>query len=498
MKQIDKAINIREESPSCRRLFSHKSYLFVLFLCSISNVISAEHIEKQNKFPIKTSIESWQLFVQHSGKAEHKEWLKAIQDPRAISLAKKWKELLGYDATELINKYKLPPGLKPGLTINKKNIKNFSWIKDYLPLEMYQALNSSKGYLKQFTIVPTNTYYQNLSVLESTKKNQTLNTPPITDSNSSLINQDGSFTLTNANTAAAIPYLHPKNGLELTWSFVAHGVGTETLALDPVTTLSCSQDGNTDYIYQAAIWWQKFHGRSQIGDKSDIPGKEGIIEAGAIFAYKPFDVNGFAGVRQRYADGRRVDDFKVFLPAMKRTRVLSGADAQDPMWAGLEVTWDDWRSYWVKTNTQKFAYRLLGERLILASPEVGYIYNSGKFNKETCKWDSLELELRPVWVLEITDKSGSYQYKKRTIYIDMETFYSQYQITTDQRDNPYRTWEDSRAWRPYDGDAQWRHVTIFNAINKRVNYFFMTSQWEERWENVTDEQFDIDQLRDYQ
>jgi hypothetical protein len=71
-------------------------------------------------------------------------------------------------------------------------------------------------------------------------------------------------------------------------------------------------------------------------------------------------------------------------------------------------------------------------------------------------------------------------------------------VTTDQRGNVYRTWDDSRAWRPYDGDAQWRHATIYNAINKRMNFMFMTSVWEDRADAVTDEQFDIDQLRDYQ
>ncbi len=474
--------------------------VFCLLLSSISfSVQSAEDSSNEQANSVyENSMDDWSDFVALSTKKEHKQWLKAIQDPRAVAMAKEWRELRGYDAFDVIQKYQLPTALKPGLTINANNISLYPWITEYLPAEMYQAIISPNGYVREITIVPTNTYYQNIGVLNATRRTLKNKSKPVTDKNSTLKNKDGSSTLTNSETAAAIPYLHPTNGLELTWSFVAHGVGTETLALDPVITLSCSEDGDTDYLYEAAIWWQKFHGRSQIGDEADIPEKEGIIEAGAIFAFKPFDVKGFAGVRQRYADGSKADDFKVFLPAMRRTRTLSGADAQDPMWAGLEVTWDDWRSYWVKTDINKFDYRLVGQRLILASPEVGYIYSSGVFNENNCKWDSLELELRPVWELEIIDNSGSYQYKKRTLYIDMETFYSQYQFTTDQRDNIFRTWEDSRAWRPFDGDAQWRHVTIFNAINKRVNYFFMTSQWDERWENVTDEQFDIDQLRDYQ
>ncbi len=168
------------------------------------------------------------------------------------------------------------------------------------------------------------------------------------------------------------------------------------------------------------------------------------------------------------------------------------------MWAGLEISWDDWRAYWGKTNIDQFEYKLLGETLILASPEVGYVYDSRKLTDSGCKIESMELELRPVWILEITDKTGAYQYKKRTTYIDKEFYYMQYHVTTDQRDNVFRTWEDSRAWRPSDGDSQWRHITIHNEMNNRINIIDATAVWEGRAEEVTEEQFDVDQLRDYQ
>jgi hypothetical protein len=444
------------------------------------------------------ALEQWRSFAEQSKNPQHKRWLAEIEKPDAIRLANEWKILRGYDSYDILKKYKLPETLKPGLTVDAKNIANYPWLKEYMPLEMYKALASGTGYVKQISIVPTNTYYMNKGVLKATQLMHEKRLKPFTDENNTLRNPGGKATFLTSESAGAIPYLHPENGLELNWSFIAHGVGSETLILDPMVTYSCSGDGQIDYKYKAALWWQKFHGRSEIGDLTDIDGKEGVVEAGAIFAFEPYDVNGFAGVRQRYADGSKSDDFKVFLPAMRRTRTLSGADAQDPMWAGLEVTWDDWRSYWVKTNQSKFEYNLIGERLILASPEVGYVYDSGDFDESSCSWNSLELELRPVWQLEIIDKTGSYQYKKRTLYIDMEMFYSQFQVTTDQRDNKFRTWEDSRAWRPFDGDAQWRHVTIHNEINDRVNYFFMTPQWDGRADDVTDEQFDIDQLRDYQ
>ena len=208
-------------------------------------------------------------------------------------------------------------------------------------------------------------------------------------------------------------------------------------------------------------------------------------------------VHGIAAVRQRYADGAKQDDFRIYLPSMGRTRILSGSDTQDPMYYGLEVSWDDWRAYWGKTDLAAFDYEMLGERLILASPETGYVYRSAKLGKSECYWENMEMELRPVWVLRITDKTGTYQYKTRTLYIDQENFGVQYQEMTDARGEDLRTWDDSRSWRPFDGDGQWDHLTVHNLRNNRLNIMRFNSVWKDRAEQVSEDNFDIDQLRDY-
>ncbi len=191
-----------------------------------------------------------------------------------------------------------------------------------------------------------------------------------------------------------------------------------------------------------------------------------------------------------------MDDFKVFIPSLRRTRVLTGSDSQDPLASGIELTWDDWRAYWQKFDVEKFDYKLAGEGFILASPETGYIYDPTTLEDSQCKIKSQEMELRPVWKLEITDKTGKYQYSKRTTWIDKETFYSQYHMTTDPRGNPFRNLDDSRAWRPSDGRAQWRSINIYNHVSKRFNSLHMSSHWKDLDKSVTQRQFDVDQLRD--
>jgi hypothetical protein len=442
------------------------------------------------------AVENWTAFAAQTKASQHAMWLDAISDPRAIKLAERWKALRGFDAYDVIKKYTLPTELKPGLVLNKENINQYPWLKEYLPRDYLNSLSSGNGFVREIKIVPTSIYYMNEGVLNATLAIQGKGLTPTTDENSTLVNPDGSATLLNDETASAIPYLNPSNGLELNWSFVAHGVGTETLIFDPMISNSCDGKGQLDVQYKGLIWWQKFHGRQTIEPLGSVESKDDLVEGGSLYVVSPNDVSGIAAVRQRAARGNVTDDFKIFIPSMRRTRILSGNDAQDPMYYGLEVTWDDWRAYWAKTDLETFEYTLVGERLMLASPETGYIYRSAVMSESQCAWTSMEMELRPVWVLEVVDKTGQYQYKKRIIYIDQETYYAQYQEMSDQSGEAYRNWDDSRAWRPFDGDAQWDHITIHNEYNNRLNIITVTPDWEERGEKVTEEYFNVDQLRD--
>ncbi len=445
--------------------------------------------------------EAWDAYAAQSGNPGHKKWVDEISKPEAVALAKAWKELRGYDAYDIIAKADLPPELKPGLEITKENADSFPWLKDYLPQQHYEALTSSEwGTIGKITIVPTNTYYMSSAVLEATRNRVEKNLVPSVQANGELLNSDGSYFLVNGETANAIPFLHPKDGMELNWSYVSHAVGTETLFFKPIKMGACTGGANAkiDRYYEADLWWQKFHGRSLVEPYGDVPGKNDYIEGGSIFFLEPFDIRGLAGVRQRYAKAGEEDDFRVFIPSLRRTRVLTGSDAQDPIASGVELTWDDWRAYWGKTDPDKFEYELVGDGFILALPEVGYVYDAYENDESKCNLNAIEMELRPVWILKITDKTGKYIYKTRTTWVDKENYYMQFHVTTDPRGNVMRIWDDSRAFRPTNGEAQWRYVIVSNFVNKRFNFLEMEPVWEGRGQLVGDEKFDVDQLRDYQ
>ena len=447
------------------------------------------------------ALDAWKAYAAESGNPDHARWVEEISQPEALALAKAWKEMRGYDAYDIIEKAELPADLKPGLKITKANAASFPWLKDYLPQQHLESLTSNNwGTIGEITIVPTNTYYMSSAVLDATKERLAQGVTPEVQANGALLNPDGSYTLVDPVTANAIPFLHPKDGMELNWSYVAHAVGTETLFFKPIRMSACTAGANAklDRYYEADLWWQKFHGRSLVPPFGDVPDKEEYIEGGSIFFLEPFDIRGLAGVRQRYAEAGVDDDFKVFIPSLRRTRLLTGSDAQDPIASGLELTWDDWRAYWGKTDTAKFTYEITGEGFILALPEVGYVYDAYEQSDSKCNHNSLELELRPVWKLDITDKTGKYIYKTRTTWVDKENFYMQFHVTTDPRGNVMRIWDDSRAFRPGNGEAQWRYVIVSNYVNQRFNSLEMEPVWENRAELVGEDKFDVDQLRDYQ
>lgn len=444
-----------------------------------------------------TALDAWKTFAASSGNPNHAKWVAEISKPEAIKLAKEWKQLRGYDAYDLMAKADLPKELKPGLKITKDNVSQFPWLKDYMPQEMIDHLSTSWSHIDEITIVPTNTYYMHKGYLAGTKELKEKNIEVKVNDKGELVYPDGSYALMSGPGATAVPFLHPKNGLELNWSYVAHSVNTDTLDFEPIEMRACNANGKIDVDYRADLFWWHYHNRQNVPPMGDIDDKQDYIEGGSIFFLEPSDIRGLAGVRQRYPEAGRDDDFKVYIPSLRRTRVLTGSDAQDPIASGLSLTWDDWRAYWSKTDTTKFDYKLVGEGFILASPETGYIYDSFQYTPDKCNYKSLELELRPVWILDIIDKTGKYIYSKRRTWVDKEFYYMQYHVTYDARGNKFRNWDDSRAWRPTVGDAQWRYVMANNYISKRANTLTMTPNWDNRGERITEEMFDVDQLRDY-
>ncbi len=167
----------------------------------------------------------------------------------------------------------MPAELKPGLKITAANADQFPWLKDYLPAEHLAALTSDWGNIGEITIVPTNTYYMHEGYLKGTKELRDSGTEIQISDKGELVYPDGSYALMSGPGATSIPFLNPKNGLELNWDYVANSVNTDTLAFEPIHMRACTPSGKVDVEYKADLWWWHYHNRMNVGPYGDIDGK---------------------------------------------------------------------------------------------------------------------------------------------------------------------------------------------------------------------------------
>lgn len=438
-------------------------------------------------------LEDWKAFTASNTDRDRSKFVAAISTPGAQELAKRWSALRGYDAPSMLKAANLPAELKPGLVIDASNA-DAPYLKDIMISVLADRLKATDWVkIKQLKLVPTTSYYMHKGVLEMTEAKEQAGKKFVATPEGDLLTDEGKHALL---VQGALPFVHPKNGLELTWTYVAHGVGNDQLNFHPITMDACNSSNELERTYVAELWWQKMHGRSMFKPYGDAPGMEGVAEGGAVFFLSPRDVRGLAGARKRFAANDVGDDFKVYVPVLKRTRYLSSTDGQSPIVAGLELIWDDWRAYWVKTDTNAFDYEITSERWTLGWSHTGHFYDAA-IRDGKCDMSSVDVELRPVWRLEIRDKSGKYIYKERFIDLDKEIFYPAGNRFTDARGNDMRVWYDVRDWVPETGLMQWRQVPIWNLIVKRMTFLTMDARWDDLENNPTVATFDVDQLRDY-
>ena len=436
-------------------------------------------------------IDNWKSFAAKSGLPEHAAWVAAIDNAEVRALSKDWEDFRGYTASSLLAKETHPAELKPGFIITKENIDTLPWVKDYLPQYWIDRLTSDWTPIKGIRVVPTTHYYMQQARLDATKK---------LEPDHFTINEKGELRDKNGEhgfiSEAGLPFVNPKNGEELNWLFNAHGVGTDDLFFDTIDMAACSGTNKLERIYKANIFWRRMAGRVSAPPLGNVEGFEGITEAGALLIKSPRDVRGLGGVRLRFADADKDDDFKLYIPSLRRTRALTGTNGQDPIAPGLELTWDEWRSNWFKTDRRKFKYTLIKDAVVLAVPEVGNVYDPLRIANDACNLSGIvDMELRPTWVYEIADLTETYQYSVKRVHVDKETYYSQYLEMFDRNGDLWRIWDDSRDWEPTTGRFMWRSAIIANVRDERATVITVDSAWE-KLDTMTNAIFNIDQLRD--
>ena len=453
-------------------------------------------------------IREWKAFAETSGNPADKRWADLISQPGAIKLSNAWSKWRGFDAPRLVEEARsngtIPKELKPGLVIDASNIDSIPGIKNFMqPWDIDRVKDPSWFRWKNIRIIPTSHYYMSsgkLRALHEEKGEWLLDrtTGTLKIKNCTTCDPAGPVPETWGQKSVAIPFVpKPKDGLELVWAYLGHNVGSDTMIAKPIDFILCNSKNEIERTYSAHVWWMNFWGRGTFDPKPFVPGTPSEdFQAGSIFFIHPMDVKGLAGARTRHFDPKVEDSFKVFLPTLRRTRVMTGSDTQDPLCGGCDLIWDDWRSYWQFPDLSTTEFTLEGEGFVLAMPEHGLV--SSSYTMDQCSLADIEMEIRPVWILHIKDKTGKYVYAERRVWIDKDWWDMQEEVRYDRRQNMWRAWQGVIYWDPRSGESTYHSGIIYDPINHHVTMVQMHSDFRQAMTEVRKEYFDIETLKNYQ
>lgn len=453
-------------------------------------------------------VQDWKAFVETSGRPEDKRWLELVTHPNAIKLSNAWSKWRGFDAPGLVAQGfqdgKIPAQLKPGFVITGENVDSIPGIDKVLTKTVIDRLKDKAWHgFKSIRIVPTSHYYLNAAKLKGTIEEKgefvlDYTTGGLKIKNCTTCKPGETVAEDWGQKSVKIPFVPgPKDGLQTVWAYAQHNVASDNLYFKPIEFILCDANNKIERTYSAHLWWQNFWGRTTYEPAPYFPANNpNQYQGGAIFFTHPLDVKGLCGARIRHFDPDTEDSFAVFVPFLKRTRILAGSDTQDPLCAGCDVIWDDWRSFWQRIDPRQTEYTLEGEGFILSLPERGMV--GDQFKIENCQFSDMDMEIRPVYIVHQKDKTGKYVYAQRRMWIDKDWWYMQEEQRFDRKGEMWRDWIDVRYWDPRTGEAMWRNVIIWDPINKHGTLIRMNVDFQQALVGTKKQYFDIESLRNYQ
>lgn len=384
--------------------------------------------------------------------------------PEAENLYKQWSELIDFSSVDYVKENDPAPEIKAGLVITPQNAKDYPGLKKVLPETIYRRLDPDCFLpIETMTIVDTRPRYFSQAAIDATRKfYKTVR-----------LNKE---TLAMEGYKAGIPFPFVTDPLHIVWNHVM-GINhyTDNAWFDPIAATTYSKARKPDSMWKANFGAWVVQGRlySDVGPNHESGFFKGHaeIDRRTMLTTYPQDLRGTAFLRIKYFDVAKQDYFVSYLPGLKRIRILSGSDAQDPI-IGSELSWDMWGIESQKQPSKTIfpnAYKILDKRIFLQPtypPRPSTEIHGEQF---VAKW-----EKRPVWLLEILSLDPTYVYSKRIMYADMEIFKAIYEEYYDRRGELCRAYIDYKYMLP-NGFSTWEGVSVLNWITQRHSVFKMNS-----------------------
>jgi len=346
------------------------------------------------------------------------------------AMKKEWADVVGFTAPDVVGS--TAPDIKPGVYAHTdKEAYAFKDLMIPLHYERFKAGGDRfMGDFATINVVPTRQYYWALPVAHATKEHQ----------GKTRLDQDGY--LINSSYISGVPF--PRPGGEREAKQIVYNWEKRYLHCDAFRSLNVFK-GFDEHLREdidglGGTAWMRLHGRVLMEPLGRYDERAKKFEESSTVrgtAYAPRDIFGNIQIQLAYLDADKYHQWMMYIPMLRRIRVLSATDTQDPI-AGQDMILDDSDGFSQKISKKHYPYdyKLIGEREYLVSAYT--LDGSGYLSSDTKELHEWEFERRPVYIVELQQLDKNYVYSRRNLYIDKETFLLLYLENYDQKDRLYR------------------------------------------------------------
>lgn len=375
------------------------------------------------------------------------------------AMKKAWAEVIGFKAPDVVGK--VYPEIKPGkYTLDDKKKYPFEKLMWKHLYDRFSAPPKSgprhAGNFTEFEIVPTRQYYHSLPVIEATKKYM------------GKVKQDSQGYVIQDSYIAGLPFPRPSG------PFMAQQImynWDKSYNLDGEFywehVYGYTKDLRNDYHGMATAYCMRHQGRVKwepLGWLDKRAEDQQELKSFQYMSIAPKDLFGNIINVTSYIDPTRFDLFLMYINSLRRIRKMSTSDTQDPA-VGQDMIYEDWQGFNQKLSPKRFPYKyeIIGEGEFL----VPITWDGSEYmsSKEEDIFKNVQMERRPMWVVQLTQLDKNYVYSKRVFYVDKEILYFHHVDSYDRKGRLYRTYDCGWGFIPDMGTYNQFHTLALDHVD---------------------------------
>lgn len=375
------------------------------------------------------------------------------------TMKKVWAEVVGFKAPDVVGK--VFPEIQPGkYTLEDKKKYPFEKLMWKHLYDRFNAPPKSGARhacnFTEFEIVPTRQYYHSLPVIEATKKYM------------GMVKQDSQGYLIQDSYVAGLPFPRP-SGPHMAQQTMYNWDKSYNLDGEFYWehVYGYTRDLRNDYHGMATAYAMRHQGRVKWEpyewlDKRAEGQKE--LKSFQYMSIAPRDLFGNIISVTSYIEPERFDLFLMYINSLRRIRRMSASDTQDPA-VGQDMIYEDWQGFNQKLTPKRYPYKyeVIGEGEFLVP--ISWDGSTYMSTKEGHILKNVQMERRPLWVVQLTQLDKNYVFGKRIFYIDKEILYFHHVDNYDQKGRLYRTYDSIWGFIPEMGTYNQFHTLALDHVD---------------------------------